>query len=74
MKPKIPIQAETRWTMGLLRAGPSLGPSLARKAIMLKRMKKIAENIRETPMNAGVAAVGADNHRDTSLGSTEKSE
>ena len=41
---------------------------------MLKRMKKIAENIRETPMNAGVAAVGADSQRDTSLGSTEKSE
>ena len=53
MKPKIPIQAETRRTMGLSSAGPSLGPGLARKAIVLERTKKMAENVRGAPMNAG---------------------
>jgi len=33
----------------------------------------MSENPRETPMNAGVVAVGADNQRDASLGSTERS-
>jgi len=31
------------------------------------------ENPKEMPMNAGVVAVGADNQRDASLGSTERS-
>lgn len=37
-------------------AGPSLGPSLAREAVGLEGMKKVAEKIRETTMNAGVVA------------------
>ena len=74
MKPKIPIQAHTRWTMGLSSAAPSLAPSLARKAIREKRTKKMDENPRATAMKAGVVAVGADNQRDASLGSTERSE
>ena len=37
-------------------AGPSLGPSLAREAVGLEWMKKVAEKIRETTMNAGVVA------------------
>lgn len=72
VKPKIPIQAQARWTMGLSRLAPNL-PSLPRKAIRLNRTKKMIENPKEMPMNAGVVAVGADNQRDASLGSTERS-
>ena len=74
MKPKIPIQAHTLWTMGLSSAAPNLPPNLARKAIREKRMKKMVENPREMAMKAGVVAVGADNQRDASLGRTERSE
>jgi len=73
MKPKIPIQVDTRWIMGLSSASPNLAPSLVRKAIRLKRTKKMDENPRETAMKAGVVAVGADNQRDASLGSTARS-
>src|SRR5579872_2971868 len=73
MKPKMPIQAQTRWTMGLSSAAPSLGPSFARKAIKLKRMKKTMEKPRAIPIKAGVVAVGADNQRETSTGRTERS-
>ena len=73
MKPKIPIQADTRWIMGLSRAVPSLAPSLARKAIRVKRTKKMNENPRAMAMKAGVVAVGADNQRDASLGRAERS-
>lgn len=41
---------------------------------MLNRIKKMVENTSATPMNPGVVAVGADNQRDMSLGSTERSE
>jgi hypothetical protein len=74
MKPKIPIQADTRWTIGLSSVAPNLAPSLARKAIKLKRTKKMVENPSEMAMKAGVVAVGADNQRDVSPGSTERSE
>lgn len=47
---------------------------MARKAIKVKRMKKIDENPRATAMKAGVVAVGADNQRDVSFGSTERSD
>ena len=73
MKPKIPIQAQARWTMGLSSVTPDLAPSLERKAIRLNRMKEMVEGTSATPMNAGVVAVGADNQRDMSLGSTERS-
>ena len=73
MKPIRPIQADTRWTIGLSSATDNLGPSLARKAIIVKRMKKMDENARAMAMKAGVVAVGADSQRDTSLGSTERS-
>ena len=46
---------------------------MARKAIIVKRMKKMDENARAMAMKAGVVAVGADSQRDTSLGSTERS-
>lgn len=74
MKPKMPIQAHTRCTMGLSSAAPNPAPSLARKAIREKSIKKTVENPREMAMKAGVVAVGADNQRDASLGSTERSE
>jgi hypothetical protein len=73
MKPNRPIQADARWIIGLSSAADSLAPSLARKAIKVKRIKKTDENPRETAMKAGVVAVGADNQRDTSLESTERS-
>jgi len=73
MKPNRPIQADARWTIGLSSIADNLAPSLARKAIMLKRMKKMNEKPRETAMKPGVVAVGADNQRDTSLGSAERS-
>jgi len=73
MKPKIPIQAHTRWTIGLSSVAPNLAPSLARKAIRVKRMKKMDENPRAMAMKAGVVDVGADNQRDMSPGSTERS-
>ena len=60
--------------MGLSSAAPNLAPSLARKAIREKRTKKTDENPRAIAMKAGVVAVGADNQRDASLGSTERSE
>lgn len=73
MKPRMPIQADTRWIMGLSSAAPNFAPSFARKAIRVKRMKKMDENPRAMAMKAGVVAVGADNQRDTSSGSTERS-
>ena len=73
MKPDRPIQADARWIVGLSNAADNLAPSLARKAIMVKRMKKMDESPRATAMKAGVVAVGADNQRDTSPGSTERS-
>ena len=56
MKPNIPIQAETCCTISLSSAKLSLGPSLARKVIMLERTKNVAGDIRETPISAGVLA------------------
>ena len=73
IKPNKPIQADARWTMGLSSWADSLAPSLARKAIMVKRMKKMDENPRATARKPGVVAVGADNQRAASLGSTERS-
>ena len=40
---------------------------------MVKRMKKMEENPRATARKPGVVAVGADNQRAASLGSTERS-
>lgn len=73
MKPVRPIQADARWIIGLSSVADNLAPSLARKAIMVKRMKKTDENPRATAMKAGVVAVGADSQRDTSFESTERS-
>ena len=59
--------------MGLSSIGPSLAPSFERKAIRLNSTKKMVENASAMPMNAGVVDVGADNQRETSLGSAERS-
>lgn len=60
--------------MGLSSCADNLAPSLARKAIMVKRMKKMVENTRAAAMKPGVVAVGADSQRDALLGRIERSD
>ena len=71
-KPRSPIQAVARWTPGLSRALPNL-PILPRKDVRVNRTKKMTVNARDTAMNTGVVAVGAESKSGALLGNTERS-
>ncbi len=73
MKPKIPIQAVERWTMGLSKNAPAF-PIFVRKAVKLNRRKNRNVNAIATAMNAGVVAVGALRKSGAFPGSTVRSE
>ena len=71
-KPRRPIQAVVRCTAGLSSTLPAL-PILCRKVVITKRTKKIIVKPRETAMNAGVVAVGAERRSGALSGRTERS-
>ena len=71
-KPRRPIHAVVRWMAGLSKTLPNL-PIFPRKDVMVNRRKKMIVNARDTAMNAGVVAVGAESKSGALLGSTERS-
>jgi len=67
MKPKIPIQADTRGKSGLSKSAAILEPILWRKEINVNAMKNNTENEIAIAMNTGVDAVGAERRRSGAL-------
>ena len=59
MKPNRPIHAVERCTIGRSNQTPAF-PSLLLRAVKVKRKKNMTVNAKETAMNAGVVAVGAE--------------
>lgn len=74
MKPRTPIQAETRWTRGFSSAAEAPSPILCRNDVKVNAKKKSPEKDKATAMKTGVDGPGPDNNREGALlGSTVRS-
>jgi len=64
MKPRTPIQAETRWTRGFSSAAEAPSPILCRNVVKVNAKKKRVEKDKATAMKTGVDGPGPDNNRE----------
>jgi len=64
MKPRTPIQAETRWTRGFSSAAEALSPILCRNDVKVNAKKKRTEKDNATAMKTGVDGPGLDNNKE----------
>lgn len=73
MNPSSPSQATARLMKGFSSLGPSFGPSLALKDIMMKMTTNSDTNPSDTAMKPGVVAVGAVRRSGSPDGRSERS-